>query len=367
MIRDRDSSNSDVGSNQPPQTAATAATDFAFKAEAIYVPLSVRTAAMFEQAAHILAIDGLTLQALFLVDWVPGLSSKVFCNQIKSGRLTTEQVVKGLDRPDIQTYKQHRTDETTNAMSDAIDRHCFELKRVIKIGDQLVAGESRTFLSGGEHITKGGRYPIIAINDEGYGDFSVCHKTNLPAPDDGTWTNALGIKFLYRDGKEIWSWYEAWKTDYEKVHGALTPEHASELAQMENTERAELGIFDTGITAEQGYILPSHWSNLPAREVLRRSGVTGRLFSLFSAEWENSPQSHDAPISFWARECSADLEVSVAANTVHSIAVRFRYPAGFALHSSLWNIDLETGRLAELGEQALDPSALELIKALAAR
>jgi hypothetical protein len=368
MIRDTsDSDITSISSNQSPHTASTAGADFAFKAEAIYVPRSERTAAMFEQAANILAIDGLTLRALFLVDWFTAMGSKDFCNLINSGGLTTEEVVKGLDRPEIQTYKQHLTDETANAMSDEMDRRLFELKRVIKIGDQIVAGESRRFLSGDEFITKGGRYPIIAIRDGGYGDFSVCHKTNLPAPDDRIWTNSYGINFLYREGQEIWSRHEAWKTDYEKEHGALTPENASELAQMENTKRAELGIFDTGITAEQGYILPSHWSNLPARDVLGRSGVTGRLFSLFSAEWGNSPRSHDAPISFSARECSADLEVNVAANTVDSVGVRFQYPADFALQSSLWNIDLETGRLAELGERALDPSALELIKALAAR
>jgi hypothetical protein len=335
--------------------------------ESIYVPLSERTAAMFEQAAGILAIDGPTLQALFLVDWIRTLRSKNFCELISSGSLKAEQVVKGLDRPDIELYKKTVADESENALSNARDRRSFELKKMIKIGDEIVAEETRTFLSGGEYITKGGRYPIISIDDQGYGDFTVRHKTNLPAPDDQTITNNCGIYFLYRAGKEIWSWHEAWKKDWEADHGALTPEDAREDAQMVNSRRDELGIFDTGMTIKNSYDLPSHWSTLSDSDVLARSGVTGRIFELFSAEWSVNSQTSDSPIGFSANDCSADLEVNVIKGSINSIDVRLRYPVDSALEPSVCNVDLETGKLSGLTDQTLDPSAFALIKALAAR
>jgi hypothetical protein len=225
--------------------------------ESVYVPLSQRLADNLSKAAKVLGVDSITLEALRFTDWLTLGDTRTFCEQIIKGRLTGERVLKGVDRPEVQQWVEYlKSDEnlSSSASNDQMDFMNFQLRQIIQVGDCIIADESRYFLSGGEYLTQGKIYEITTIHDRDLGDFSVYHKTNFPEPDDKAVTSVHGIKLVYREGVEIWSWWKAWKDAEIQRRGPLLPEEERELDQYEAQERGKIGI--AANTAVYGSSLP---------------------------------------------------------------------------------------------------------------
>ncbi|MGO8750595.1 MAG: hypothetical protein ACLQNE_31995 [Thermoguttaceae bacterium] len=174
-----------------------------------YIPLAQRQLAFWTKVSDILGIPPDDAREVYIQCWCSGMDSKDFLRCLETGRLTKEQV---LERAQHMKPKspQGETDERSAVIDDIIDEihqeideENYRLKQIIEVGDEVLAGENKRFLTSGEYITAGKWYVVQHLHDqEGMTDFAVVTSTNIPG--ENNWENQFSIKVLRRQGQVIW-------------------------------------------------------------------------------------------------------------------------------------------------------------------
>jgi len=113
---------------------------------------------------------------------------------------------------------------------DDVDLMHYKLKQLVEVGDQFLNDETKTFLSGGEYLTAGKFYLIKTVSDSSDGvptEFSFTSTCNMAK--ETNWGSSLGIKSLWRGGKEVWNWYTAYFENYAANHPETPADKLEEL------------------------------------------------------------------------------------------------------------------------------------------
>lgn len=104
--------------------------------------------------------------------------------------------------------KEEKTQEAMED-SDFADLMNYRLKLLIEIGDEWLSDETKTYtFSDTQYLTKGKRYTIQTLRDEGGSEFGLTTTTDLPK--ETNYTSVHACKSIWRDGKEIWNWHRAY-------------------------------------------------------------------------------------------------------------------------------------------------------------
>lgn len=183
------------------------------KREPQYVSRAQRSRDGWAATGALLGMPGEVAREIFIRHYWTGIDARDFHALVARGEFTRENILSragSVESVQAEMASRAKDDTISDEEIDSGDRLNFELKGVIEIGDEWEAGESASFLSGGEYITKGRRYRITDFADRGFGDFSVLVTTNFPAPDNKHWVCAEGIRRVFRDGRLIWDWKAAW-------------------------------------------------------------------------------------------------------------------------------------------------------------
>ena len=191
------------------------------KRETAYVSQTSRIAAAWLKAGRAVRLPPDVLQQIFL-DNYSALGRQEFLQRVRLKKITRQRLLRGDSlkewqaRSDVEARK--RADDPAQWVGDDpdnADRLCFELKQIIEVGDGWECAASKCLADGTEQLTKGQVYPIEAITDHGFGDFTITTQTNLPAPDHRARTSSYGVRRLYRHGRLIWAWRAAWIRDWD--------------------------------------------------------------------------------------------------------------------------------------------------------
>jgi len=113
---------------------------------------------------------------------------------------------------------------------DDMDLLHYKLKQLVEVGDQFLNDETKTYLSGGEYMTAGKFYLIKTVSDDSEGvptEFGFTSTCNMVK--ETNWGNSLGLKSLWRGGKEIWNWYTAYFESYAERHPETPADKLEEL------------------------------------------------------------------------------------------------------------------------------------------
>jgi len=167
-----------------------------------YEKSSVRKARLWKAAGESVNIHPVILREYYLDEYL-GCTASDFISLIKKGKIK-------IDPKDLKTFTPEeildRESKSQKAAedNDFCDLLTWRLKNLIEIGDYLVSDENKTFLSGGKYQTKGKKYKITDLKDEGGSNFG--YVTTADIKGEKIWGSNYGVKSVWRKGKEIWNW-----------------------------------------------------------------------------------------------------------------------------------------------------------------
>jgi len=192
------------------------------KTEPVYISRKLRSQQAWARAGNAVRMNPDILRELYIHTWCAPIQARDFIKMLVDGEITRKQL---LEHDSIAAAKKRfaaaearRKKESSVMDTDDCDRINFACKAVIQIGDYWEAGETKTYLHGGAYITKGKKYKITSLKDEGFGEFSFTTTTNFPAPDNIHYESCHGVRRLFRKGKLIWDWTAAFILDWDEHH-----------------------------------------------------------------------------------------------------------------------------------------------------
>lgn len=168
-----------------------------------YIKLSIRQNTAWEKIAQKLGAPTQEVIDLYKASRYLG-EFKGFANRVHSGKLTLAGLRTSLCRPTkTRTAEENKEFEDVIQSLDEIDLETWELRKLIRVGDELEATEDKYYLSGPQYLIKGKRYPIISLHEEGPVEFGGVTLCEMPLPEK-LWFSNFGVRRLFRDGNLIW-------------------------------------------------------------------------------------------------------------------------------------------------------------------
>jgi len=174
-----------------------------------YVPAQERKRVLWEKVGNLLQMDPQEIAHIFFYVYWHSMEAKDFLRCVEKGKITKETILEHAKEIPARKEKTPEEQQECNAVAESLnesDRQNWELKKIIEIGDEVLGEDNKTFLSGGEYITKGKWYKIQEMMDTGNADFSVITSTNMKGERD--WECPWGISVVRRNGQIIW---DRWK------------------------------------------------------------------------------------------------------------------------------------------------------------
>lgn len=176
---------------------------------------SIRSKRAWEESAAIVGVHPVILRDVYIDRWCHAVQARNFLDCIKrnneKGFLETvkaECAEAAKDWTDERIAEKEAQSQEFAEERDFSDLMDYRLKQLIEVGDEIRAEETKTFLSGGEYLTKGKLYKIVELRDDGLCDFTAITRTNFEA--EPNWSSIHGVRSLWRDGVEIWNWHQAY-------------------------------------------------------------------------------------------------------------------------------------------------------------
>lgn len=177
-----------------------------------YEKYSIRSKRFWDEAANLAGCSTSILRNVYHQKYW-GLTGTEFVNSLKRKperleKLKQECQAVALTAQEIEDEQTlHKAPAEENDFDDLLQ---YRLKQLIQVGDEWLAQESKTFLSGPEYITKGKRYRITELDDrrQSLSEFSARTTTNFP--EETNCIGNYGCNSLWRDGVEIWNWHLAY-------------------------------------------------------------------------------------------------------------------------------------------------------------
>jgi hypothetical protein len=166
-----------------------------------YIPREERHRVFWAEVSQILEMSPEEAEHAFIHTHFVSMDAKNFLSCVKSGKITKATLEKFHIPPLEHCQESQQVIEITNEVLDELDQQNYKLKQVIEIGDEILAEENRTFLSGGEYITKGEWYVVQELIDNGHIDFTAITSCNMP--EERNYQGVWGISVVRRNGVVI--------------------------------------------------------------------------------------------------------------------------------------------------------------------
>ena len=201
-----------------------------------YVPKSVRSKLAWEATAKILGVHPVVARQGYINRWAGCLSSREF------HKLVAKKEIVATNREFINTLSPEELEERLAnpcQESDFGDRLNYICKSRIEVGDELVSADTKTFCFGGQQYqTKGNRYKVLSLTDDGPCDVAVVTESDIPG--EKIWWSVHGIISIWRNGIEIYNWSREYLTQWM----AENPDHpkTQEMVAFCNKRAAESAL-----------------------------------------------------------------------------------------------------------------------------
>jgi uncharacterized protein (DUF1330 family) len=99
----------------------------------------------------------------------------------------------------------------------------------VQVGDYVNSSDDKTFLSGGQYLTKGKLYKVKQL-DFREDTKSYCVVVDADIPDEIAWLSMTGL--IIRDGIVIWNWHD--QTTSGESFAAYMDRAKEQLNQLKN-------------------------------------------------------------------------------------------------------------------------------------
>lgn len=184
-----------------------------------YIPFSVRNTQKWNDAAADFGVHPVILFEAYIKRYFTGMDSVDFLNLLKrdSERKFVGEVREMCNALASIFTAEQLVDKSAELLAAAIDNgFCdlmhYRLKQIIEVGDEWLCDESKTYcFSGKQYLTRGERYQITKLCDDRCSPlvgFTMTHTTDMP--DNFNSASHYSCKSVWRNGSEIWNWYQAY-------------------------------------------------------------------------------------------------------------------------------------------------------------
>lgn len=197
-----------------------------------YIPAAERKRKLWSDASKLSGMTVEEIQELYIQIFFTSMEANAFVDLLRRKEITREQLMKYQSQmqPRIHTVRTEHDQGMCEAVEESLnnsDRKNYDCKQIIEVGDEVLAGETKTFcFSKKEYITKGEWYKVISLNDDGVASFCAVTETNIPGEQN--WENVWGISVVRREGKIIWDRWEGTSLSYSaKKQESFTEEQPS--------------------------------------------------------------------------------------------------------------------------------------------
>lgn len=200
-----------------------------------YVPSSVRSKEAWEDVAKFVGLHPTQVREAYIQRWCAPIQSKDWIKLVKRGDITKadiEEVKISVPEKDWDVF--HAEWCEAGKQNDFCDLLNYRLKQIIQLGDKWVSDETKTYcFSGWQYLTKGKKYTIVSLAEDGVSDFKAQTTTDLRK--ERHWIGVHGCRSIWRRDKEIWNWHLAYQALWEEQN----PNHPqTELMRKHNKKNA---------------------------------------------------------------------------------------------------------------------------------
>lgn len=171
-----------------------------------YITHAERAKARWTRVGELLGVSPDLAQEIFLQRFFTVMNSYDFQHWLETEQDAKEVVLsraKGVTLPEpMSAVESALSDE----IIEEISRKNYDLKSLIEVGDEILAEDTKTFLSGSEYLTKGKWYQVLSLEErpsDGLTDFTGITATNMPK--ERNFFGAHSVTVLRRNGKVIWN------------------------------------------------------------------------------------------------------------------------------------------------------------------
>lgn len=208
-----------------------------------YEKSSIRLMRLWTEAAKKLNVAAIVLREVFLSRWWRCMEREDFFRYITNPGNDQKLFNSVVEECAKISWSPEEIDAKTKDWLRVLDEHQdsdivhYRLKCLIEVGDEWLCEESKTYtFSEKQYLTAGKRYRIEALTDQGGFEFGFQSTTDLKG--ERHWESVFGCRSIWRGGKEIWNWYQA----YLEVFMESNPDHPEmqELIKHCTAEAAKL-------------------------------------------------------------------------------------------------------------------------------
>lgn len=172
---------------------------------------------LWNKAANALGVNPTVLREVYIQNWFVGMQASDFLHYVQEGgkgrdkdwqkRVKEECDSLGWTPEQIAAKEAKSAEfEDDREFSNILN---YRLKQLIEIGDEVVCDETKTYcFSEKQYLTKGQRYRILNLKDEGGANFGYQTTTDLEG--EVNYGSNHGCRSLWRADKEIWNWWQAY-------------------------------------------------------------------------------------------------------------------------------------------------------------
>jgi len=211
-----------------------------------YIKISIIKNQQWRELANSIGLNFVIARKVYIDTFWRCIDFKDFCNIIKRGdsefigKIRDAASRLQLSEDDInEEYKLWQEALIEADFSDLIN---YRLKSLIEVGDEWLCDETKTYtFSGIQYLTKWKRYAITELYSDNCSEFSFRTKTDLP--EETNYASVFSCKSIWRDGVEIWNWYDA----YLSLWLEQNPDHndKDEMIKHCNMRKHELYVQST--------------------------------------------------------------------------------------------------------------------------
>jgi hypothetical protein len=190
-----------------------------------YVSNSLRSKVTWRATGAKLGIEPEEAKELYFETYFSGMSGSDFHDLVSRGEITLYELTRHVTLAKIRDKLEERRKSPRKIDSylesptkmDTNDRLDYRLGLLLRVGDEVEALETMNYLSGGEYITKGKRYRIARITQNGgLHDWTLVTSTNLP--EEVHYQGLCSLNNYYRNGILIWSRSPFYIDDHMNYH-----------------------------------------------------------------------------------------------------------------------------------------------------
>jgi len=202
-----------------------------------YEKLSVRSRRLWSGLSEFTGLNEVALRAAFVSQWFGSCRASEWAGLIRSGKVSIAQITEAAhDRLDALSVQEITKKQAMHERAMLDQDHCdlsqYRLKQIIRVGDEWVCNDTKTFLSGGEYLTAGKLYRILELSDtrDDMSEFSMITETNMPG--ERNYASNLSVMSLWRDGKEVWNWDLSYYATFAELYPDTDPAQLEGLRQQ---------------------------------------------------------------------------------------------------------------------------------------